>query len=81
MSYRFFHTPATARSINSLLTEELFKPILYALNDFLKFRVSWREYMATCVHNHSRWETGDQIGAAGHFLTPEKTLSALTKVK
>ena len=37
--------------------------------------------MATCVHNHSRWETGDQIGAAGHFLTPEKTLSALTKVK
>ena len=37
--------------------------------------------MTTCVHNHSRWETGDQIGAAGHFLTPEKTLSALTKVK
>ena len=37
--------------------------------------------MANCIHNHSRWETGDQIGAAGHFLTPEKTLSALTKVK
>ena len=37
--------------------------------------------MTNCVHDHSRWGNGDQIGAAGHFLTPEKTLSALKKVK
>ena len=37
--------------------------------------------MANCVHSHSRWETGDQIGAAGHYLTPETTLAALKKVK
>ena len=37
--------------------------------------------MTNCVHDHSRWGNGDQIGAAGHFLTPEKTLSTLKKVK
>ena len=37
--------------------------------------------MTNCVHDHSRWGNGDQIGAAGHFLTPEKTLFALKKVK
>ena len=37
--------------------------------------------MTNCVHDHSRWGNGDHIGAAGHFLTSEKTLSKLKKVK
>ena len=32
--------------------------------------------MANCVHDHSRWGPGDQVGA-GHLLTPERTLAAL----
>ncbi|MEZ5853541.1 MAG: cyclase family protein [Hyphomicrobiaceae bacterium] len=36
--------------------------------------------MSSCIHDHSRWGKGDQLGA-GHFLTPERTLAALRSVK
>ncbi len=36
--------------------------------------------MTSCIHDHSRWGKGDQLGA-GHFLTPERTLAALARVK
>lgn len=36
--------------------------------------------MTNCVHDHARWPAGDQLGA-GHFLTPENTLSALALVR
>jgi kynurenine formamidase len=32
--------------------------------------------MTACVHDHSRWGAGDQIGA-GNLLTPERRLAAL----
>lgn len=38
----------------------------------------------TCVHDHNRWAAqwgkGDQLGAA-HFLTPERTLAAMRRVR
>ena len=37
--------------------------------------------MSKCVHDHSRWGNGDQIGAAGHLLTPKTTLAAISLVK
>jgi len=36
--------------------------------------------MTACVHDHSRWGTADQIGAA-NYLTVEKRLAALRSVK
>lgn len=36
--------------------------------------------MSNCVHDHSRWGAGDQLGA-GHLLTPENTLAALSLVR
>lgn len=36
--------------------------------------------MTNCIHDHSRWGPGDQLGA-GHFLTPERTLKALQGVR
>ena len=36
--------------------------------------------MASLVHDHARWGTGDQIGAANH-LSPEVTLAALGEVR
>lgn len=36
--------------------------------------------MTNCIHDHGRWGTGDQLGAA-HFLTPERTLEALKSVR
>lgn len=36
--------------------------------------------MSDCRHDHARWGTGDQLGA-GHLLTPEVTLSALSTVR
>lgn len=36
--------------------------------------------MASCVHDHSRWGAGDQIGA-GNLLTPERRLAALRLVR
>lgn len=36
--------------------------------------------MTAAVHDHSRWGKGDQLGA-GHFLTPQNTLSALRLVQ
>ena len=36
--------------------------------------------MTDCVHDHSRWGPGDQLGA-GHLLTPETTLAALQMVR
>ena len=33
--------------------------------------------MSNCVHDHSRWGAGDQLGAA-NLLTPETTLAALS---
>jgi kynurenine formamidase len=36
--------------------------------------------MTNCFHDHSRWGNGDQIGAAGHLLTPATTLASLSKV-
>ena len=35
--------------------------------------------MSNCIHDHSRWGPGDQLGA-GHLLTPEATLAALALV-
>ena len=35
--------------------------------------------MTNCIHDHSRWGNGDQLGA-GHLLTPEVTLAALSQV-
>ena len=35
--------------------------------------------MTNCIHDHARWGTGDQLGA-GHLLTAENTLAALTSV-
>ncbi|MCB1509907.1 MAG: cyclase family protein [Hyphomicrobiaceae bacterium] len=37
--------------------------------------------MTNCIHDHNRWGKGDQIGAAGHLLTPERTLTALRNVR
>ena len=37
--------------------------------------------MTNCVHDHGRWGTGDQTGAAGHLLGPATTLAALSKVR
>ena len=37
-------------------------------------------FMTSCIHDHSRWGAGDQIGAA-HLLTPEVTLKALRNVR
>jgi len=37
--------------------------------------------MTNCIHDHGRWGKGDQIGAAGHLLTPEHTLKALGSVR
>ncbi len=36
--------------------------------------------MTNCIHDHSRWGAGDQLGA-GHLLTPERVLAALSLVK
>jgi len=36
--------------------------------------------MSNCVHDHSRWGAGDQLGAANQ-LTPETTLAALALAK
>ncbi len=36
--------------------------------------------MASCLHDHSRWGEGDQLGAANQ-LTPENTLAALALAK
>jgi len=36
--------------------------------------------MANCIHDHARWGTGDQLGAA-NLLTPERTLAALASVR
>jgi kynurenine formamidase len=36
--------------------------------------------MTNCVHDHSRWGKGDQLGA-GHYLTPENTLAALKEAR
>ncbi len=36
--------------------------------------------MSNCIHDHSRWGTGDQLGA-GHLLTPDRILAALTLVR
>ena len=30
--------------------------------------------MTNCIHDHSRWGAGDQLGA-GHLLTPERVLA------
>ena len=35
--------------------------------------------MTNCIHDHARWGTGDQLGAA-NLLTPENTLAALSSV-
>ena len=37
--------------------------------------------MTNCLHDHIRWETGDQTGAAGHLLNPGITLASLSKIK
>ncbi|MBH67874.1 MAG: cyclase [Rhodospirillaceae bacterium] len=37
--------------------------------------------MTNCIHDHSRWGAGDQIGAAGHLLNSSTTLSALSSIK
>ena len=37
--------------------------------------------MTNCVHDHARWGTGDQVGAAGHLLDATTTLAALSKVR
>lgn len=36
--------------------------------------------MTACLHDHSRWGAGDQIGA-GNLLTPERRLAALRLVR
>jgi kynurenine formamidase len=36
--------------------------------------------MTNCIHDHSRWGKGDQLGA-GHFLAPDVTLRALKSVR
>ena len=36
--------------------------------------------MGSCVHDHSRWGAGDQLGAANQ-LTPEMTLAAMAMAK
>jgi kynurenine formamidase len=36
--------------------------------------------MTHCIHDHSRWGKGDQLGA-GHLLTAERTLSAMQSVR
>lgn len=36
--------------------------------------------MTACVHDHSRWGAGDQVGA-GNLLTPERRLAALSLVR
>ena len=81
MSYRFFHTPATARSINSLFTEELFKPILYALYYFFEnFELvgesTWPFVFTTIVVGKLEIRLGSRA-----FFTPEKTLSASKTLK
>lgn len=37
--------------------------------------------MTNCVHDHARWGSGDQVGAAGHLLTQATTLAALSTVR
>ncbi len=37
--------------------------------------------MTNCVHDHSRWGSGDQTGAAGHILDETTTLTALASVR
>jgi kynurenine formamidase len=36
--------------------------------------------MTSCIHDHSRWGKGDQLGA-GHLLTPANTLAALKEAR
>ena len=36
--------------------------------------------MTNCIHDHARWDKGDQLGA-GHLLTPARTLAAMRGVK
>ena len=36
--------------------------------------------MTNCIHDHARWGTGDQLGAA-NLLTPEHTAASLALVK
>ena len=35
--------------------------------------------MTNCIHDHARWGTGDQFGAA-NLLSPENTAAALSSV-
>ncbi len=37
--------------------------------------------MSNCIHDHSRWGKGDQIGAVGHLLNHSTTLKALSQVQ
>ena len=37
--------------------------------------------MTNCLHDHNRWDKGDQTGAVGHLLDQKTTLSTLGKIQ